>query len=78
MHAAEYPAEILEMQQAVSDAMSRGDLPYVVSSSISENPLRLEIAITTTDENKIQELKSEFDPDGRYIVIVQSSGAIIE
>ena len=78
MHATEYPAEILEMQQAVSDAMTRGDLPYVVTSSICENPLRLEIGVTTTDEKKIQELKSAFDPSGHYMVIVQSSGAIKE
>lgn len=77
LHAAEYPAEILEIQQAISDAMARGDLPYVYESCICENPLRIEVYVNVSGEKLIlaNEAISSFDPTGGYVVVIQGSGA---
>ena len=70
LHAAEYPAEVLEIQQAISDAMARGDLPYVYESAIYENPLRIEVKVNTSDAQQVEAVK-KFDPTGKYVVVVQ-------
>lgn len=77
LHAAEYPAEILEIQQAISDAMARGDLPYIFESRICENPLRIEVYVNASGEKLIlaNEVISSFDPTGAYVVVIQGSGA---
>ncbi len=70
IHAAEYPAEVFEIQQAVSDAMARGDLPYVYESAVYENPLRIEVKVNTSDAEQIEAVK-KYDPTGKYLVVVQ-------
>lgn len=77
LHAAEYPAEILEIQQAISDAMARGDLPYVSESMICENPLRIEVYVNASGEKLVlaNDVISSFDPTGAYVVVIQGRGA---
>lgn len=72
-----YSDDILDLQSRISADMAEGKLPFVVSSSIMENPLRLEIRVTTQDEELINMVR-EYDPDSIYISIVQDSASIFE
>lgn len=72
-----YSDDILDLQSRISADMAEGKLPFVVSSSIMENPLRLEIRVTTQDEELINMVR-EYDPDSIYISIVQVSASIKE
>ncbi len=72
-----YPDDILELQNRISADMTEGKLPFVVSSSIMENPLRLEIRVTAQDEELINIVR-EYDPDSIYISIVQGSVSVNE
>lgn len=74
-NAAEYPAEVLEIRQAISDAAAAGELPYVYEARILEDPLRIEVLVSTTDEDLINELKNKYDPEGKYIVVEQGKTA---
>lgn len=65
-----YPDDILELQKRVSADMSAGNLPFVISSSIVENPLRLEICVITQDNNLIDQVKA-YDPEEKYIRVLQ-------
>lgn len=47
---------ITELQSKVSDAMIRGDLPFVTSSAVYENPYRLHIVVTSNSESDLQNL----------------------
>lgn len=78
MHATEYPAEVLEIQQAISDAMACGDIPYVSMSCICENPLRIEVYVNTADEKLIEKIKSSYDPAGKYLVVMQGEATAQE
>lgn len=77
MDAAEYPAEILEVQQAISNGMACGDLPFVYESAICEDPLRIEVFVDTEDEALIAKVK-EYDPSGQYIVVRQDESGFEE
>ncbi len=72
-----YPADVLELQERISADMASGKLPYVVSSAVLENPLRLEIEVTTQDESLLNGIRA-YDPTGKYIIIVPSEGASLE
>lgn len=67
-----YPDDILELQKRVSADMSAGNLPFVISSSIMENPLRLEIRVITQDNDLINQVKA-YDPEGKYIRVLQAT-----
>ena len=67
-----YPDDILELQKRVSVDMSAGNLPFVISSSIMENPLRLEIRVITQDNDLINQVKA-YDPEGKYIRVLQAT-----
>lgn len=48
--------DVTELQNRVSSAMISGDLPFVVSSSVYENPYRLYIVVTSDSESDLQRL----------------------
>lgn len=47
---------ITELQSKVSDAMIKGELPFVTSSAVYENPYRLHIVVTSNSEGDLQKL----------------------
>ena len=61
------------LQEKISADMMAGKLPFVVSSSIRENPLRLEIALTEMTEENIAKIHS-YETNGSAITLRQSSG----
>ena len=72
-----YPEDIMDLQRRISEDMTAGKLPFVMSSSIVENPLRLEVGVTTQDSKLIDKVNA-YDPDGKYITIVQCGAGIEE
>ena len=50
------PEAVTELQTRVSGAMIAGELPFVVSSAVYENPCRLHIVVTSREESDIQKL----------------------
>ena len=60
------------LQEKISADMMAGKLPFVVSSSIRENPLRLEIALTEMTEENIATIHS-YETNGSAITLRQSS-----
>ena len=61
------------LQEKISADMMAGKLPFVVSSSIRENPLRLEIALTEMTEENIATIHS-YETNGSAITLRQSGG----
>ena len=61
------------LQEKISADMMAGKLPFVVSSSVRENPLRLEIALTEMTEENIATIHS-YETNGSAITLRQSSG----
>ena len=53
--------------------MVAGKLPFVVTSAIRENPLRLEIELTEMTDENIKIIRS-YETNGSAITFVQSSG----
>lgn len=47
---------ITELQSKVSNAMIKGELPFVTSSAVYENPYRLHIVVTSNSESDLQKL----------------------
>ncbi len=68
-------AYINELQEKISEAMANGDLPFVVSSAIMEDPLRLEVRVTDLTEENIEKIRT-FEFAGMAITIVQSEGEV--
>lgn len=48
---------ITELQDKVSNAMINHELPFVISSSVYENPYRLNIVVTSDSEDDLQKLR---------------------
>lgn len=67
----EYSKELLDLQDKISTAMIEGKLPFVISSSIVENPEGIRVIVTTKDEALIEKLKA-FDSTGNLIFIEYS------
>ena len=59
---------ITELQAKVSAAISNGDLPFVSSSAVYENPYRLHVVVTSNAENDLSKLKA-FDTIGGALEI---------
>jgi flagellum-specific peptidoglycan hydrolase FlgJ len=64
----EYSEELTDLQNRISTAMGNGELPFVVSSAIYENPDRLHVEVTTDDEDFINKLKA-YDTTGELLEI---------
>lgn len=60
---------ITGLQAKVSKAMSDGDLPFVYSSAIYENPYRLHIIVSSNTKKDLASLK-KFDTTGKALEIV--------
>lgn len=60
--------DVTELQNRVSAAMINKDLPFVISSSVYENPYRLHVVVTSNSESDIQKLL-ELDSMGGVIEI---------
>lgn len=54
---------VIELQNKVSEAMTNGELPFVTSSAVNENPYRLHVVVNSDVESDIQKLKA-FDKLG--------------
>lgn len=59
---------ITDLQAKVSAAMSNGDLPFVSSSAVYENPYRLHVVVTSNAETDLSKLKA-FDTIGGVLEI---------
>lgn len=66
-----YSDEVESIQAAISQAMADGELPFVTSSAIHENPVRITVTVNTTDAALLDQVKA-FDPSGEIIEIVYS------
>lgn len=66
---------ITELQAKISTAMSNGDLPFVSSSAVYENPYRLYITVYSNLENDLEKLKA-FDTIGGALEIVYDANPI--
>lgn len=68
-------AYVETLQERISADMVAGKLPFVVTSAIMENPLRLEIELTEMTDENINIIRS-YETNGSAITIVQSSGIV--
>ena len=68
-------AYVETLQERISADMVAGKLPFVVTSAIRENPLRLEVELTEMTDENINIIRS-YETNGSDITIVQSSGIV--
>ena len=66
---------ITELQSKVSDAMIKGELPFVTSSAVYENPYRLHIVVTSNSQSDLQKLL-ELDTMGGALEIEYFPGGV--
>ena len=66
-------AYVETLQEKISADMVAGKLPFVVTSAIRENPLRLEVELTEMTDENIKIIRS-YETNGSAITFVQSSG----
>lgn len=59
---------ITELQAKISAAMSNGELPFVSSSAVYENPYRLHVVVLSNEENDLAKLRT-FDTLGGALEI---------
>ena len=72
-----YSEDIECIQAAISQAMVDKELPFVISSSIYENPVRIVVTVNTTDEASISKVKA-FDTVGGIIEIIYKENEIMD
>ena len=75
--AREYSAELTDLQNRISEAMMKKELPFVTSSAIYENPDRVHVTVNTTDEDLIAKLQA-FDTTGKLLEIEYSENRSIK
>lgn len=73
--ARDYSAELMDLQNRITQAMINKELPFVTSSGIRENPDRLHVTVTTTDAALIEKLKA-FDTTGELLEIEYSDSVV--
>lgn len=66
---------ITELQAKVSTAMRHGDLPFVSSSAVYENPYRLHVVVSSNAENDLSKLEA-FDTIGGALEIEYDANPI--
>ena len=66
-------AYVETLQEKISADMVAGKLPFVVTSAIRENPLRLEVELTEMTDENIKIIRS-YETNGSAITFAQSSG----
>ena len=66
---------ITELQNKVSTAMINGELPFVITSAVYENPYRLHIVVTSDSESDLQKLL-ELDSLGGALEIEYAPGNV--
>ena len=66
---------ITELQAKVSAAMSNGDLPFVSSSAVYENPYRLHVVVSSNAESDLSKLEA-FDTIGGALEIEYDANPI--
>ena len=67
------PAYIDYLQEQISAAMANGELPFVTSSAVMENPARLEVRVKEMSEENIEKIRS-YETMGEAITIVEREG----
>ena len=70
-------AYVETLQEKISADMVTGKLPFVVTSVIRENPLRLEVELTEMTDENIKIIRS-YETNGSAITFAQSSGNVQE
>ena len=70
-------AYVETLQEKISADMVAGKLPFVVTSAIRENPLRLEVELTEMTDENIKIIRS-YETNGSAITFAQSSGNVQE
>lgn len=73
----EYSEDIERIQAAISQAMMDKELPFVISSSIYENPVRIVVTVNTTDEALISKVKA-FDTVGGVIEVIYKENEVMD
>ena len=68
-------AYVETLQERISADMAAAKLPFVVTSAIRENPLRLEVELTEMTDENITIIRS-YETNGSAITLVQSSGNV--
>ncbi|MBR1852449.1 MAG: DUF4367 domain-containing protein [Lachnospiraceae bacterium] len=63
-----YSAEIMDLQERISQGMVDGELPFVIESAIYENPDRIVVTVTTQDEAFLAQLRN-YDTVGGLLEI---------
>ena len=66
---------ITELQNKVSTAMINGELPFVITSAVYENPYRLHIVVTSNSESDLRKLL-ELDSLGGALEIEYAPGNV--
>lgn len=66
---------VTELQSKVSNAMINHELPFVISSSVYENPYRLHVVVTSDSEDDLQKLR-DLDSVGGVLEIEYSAVGI--
>ena len=66
---------VTELQNKVSTAMINGELPFVITSAVYENPYRLHIVVTSNSESDLQKLR-ELDSLGGALEIEYAPGNV--
>ena len=67
---------ITELQVKVSTAMSKGELPFVSSSAVYENPYQLHVVVSSNAESDLSKLKA-FDTIGGALEIEYDTNPIL-
>lgn len=71
-----YSNDIVDLQNRISRAMINGELPFVSSCAIYENPDRLHVVVTTDDDVSLNKLRA-FDATGTLLEIeYQENGGV--
>lgn len=77
-HAAVTLEYITELQAEVSAAMSSGELPFVSSSAVCENPYRLHVTVSSDSEEDLAKLRAFDTAGGALEIAYEDSVPILE
>ncbi len=69
--------EMWRLQANISTAMRNGELPFISSSAVYENPYRLHVVVSSNADDDLEKLMS-FDTIGGALEIEYSAAPVSE
>ena len=63
---------LTELQNKISTAMTKGEIPFVMTSSLMESENRIEVSVNANDESELDKVR-QFDTLGGAIVFVKAT-----